>query len=58
MVKGCFICGRDHRVSDIHRSDEVTEAVRRLKEMELKAFITVEDLDLVVNMCVRDNIEE
>lgn len=50
-VKWCFVCNRDRRASDKHKPDEVTAAVKRLKEKEPNPFLTVEGLSLIVDMC-------
>lgn len=47
---GRFVCGRDYRESDKHNTEEVTAAVKCIKEKALKAFLTVEDLDQLVRM--------
>lgn len=46
-VKGCYVCGRDHRASTRHSRSGVQEVIRRFKQRNLKAMITVEDLAFI-----------
>ena len=54
-VKGCFVCGQDHRANTRHSREEVTEAVNKLKARHPTALLTIEDLSSVVNMV---NVDE
>lgn len=49
--KGCFVCGQDHRENQRHSSDEVTEAVKSLKNRHPTVLLVVEDLKFVTNLC-------
>lgn len=45
-VKGCMVRRKeDHISNQKHSTDEVTRAVRKLKEKEVKVMLTEEDLD-------------
>lgn len=57
-VKRCFVYGKDHRVSDSHKAVEVTGDVMQLKWEEQTAFVTVEDMSLVVEMVLRKDQED
>lgn len=49
-VKGCFVCGENHRANTRHPPHEVTAAIEKLKSKHPQALITVEDLAAVVEM--------
>lgn len=49
-VKGCFVCGQDHRANTRQSRDEVTAAVKKLKEKHPSSLLTVEDLEAVLHM--------
>ena len=48
-VKGCFVCGKDHRANDRHPRTEVSAAIQKLKEKHPEALITIGDLDAIFN---------
>lgn len=55
-VKGCMVCGKeDHIANQRHSPDEVTKAVRRLKEKSVRVMLTEEDLAFVSEMFATDN---
>ena len=54
-VKGCFVCGQDHRANTRHSNEEVKKAIDRLKAAHPKALLTIEDLSSVVNMTTYDD---
>lgn len=56
-VKGCFVCGRNHLANDKHPREEVTAAIRRLKENHPAALLSTTDLDAIQSMCSNDNEE-
>lgn len=56
-IKGCFVCGQEDRADDKHYRDEVTVAMRKLKENQSKAFITVEDLTYITDSFFHENID-
>lgn len=43
-VRGCFVCGKDHRPKDRHSQEEFHMAVQRLEEKNTKALLTIEDV--------------
>lgn len=49
-VKGCFVCGKDHRANTRYTREEVTAAIDILKAKHPKALLTVEDLIEVIDM--------
>lgn len=49
-VKGCFVCGGDHMANTRHNTEDVTEAINRLKANHPSALLTVEDLSNVMDM--------
>lgn len=49
-MKGCFVCGKDHRSNDRHNREEVTEAINKLKARYPTALLTVEDLAFDTNL--------
>lgn len=49
-VKGCFVCGQDHRASTRHSREEVTSAINKLKSRHPQALLTVEDMAAVVEL--------
>lgn len=54
-VKGCFVCGRDHRAKTRHPREEVTAAINRLKSKHPTAWLTVDDLAAVFDMAMVDD---
>lgn len=54
-VRGCFVCGRDHRANDRNRREEVSQAIRKLKEKHPSALITIEDLNALYNQSDPDD---
>lgn len=48
-VRGCFVCGQDHRANDRHSSEEVNMAVKKLKAKTRKALISIEDLAFIAS---------
>lgn len=49
-VKGCFVCGENHRANNRLKRQEVSEVIENLKVRNPKAFLTVEDISFVLNM--------
>lgn len=56
-VKGCFVCGLDHRANTRHPKEEVMEAIKRLKQQHPIALLTVADMEAVYLM-IRSDDEE
>lgn len=54
-MKGCFVCGRDHKAKDKHKRGEVIEAIKRLKEKHHMALLTITDLDAIQTMTQDDS---
>lgn len=54
-VKGCFVCGKEHNANDRYTREEVTAAIKNLKDRNPSALITVADLDHVQTMCADYN---
>lgn len=46
---GCSVCKKNQRASEKHPRYEVAEAIRKPKENQATALITVEDLDCIYN---------
>lgn len=46
-MKGCFVCGKDHRANEKHEREEVSAGIKRLKEEHITAMLTVADLDVL-----------
>lgn len=49
-VRGCFVCGQDHRANTRYSRDEVTAAINKLKAKHPAALLTVEDFSSIINM--------
>lgn len=49
-IKGCFVCGKDHRANTRHPREEVIEAINRLKRKHPRALTTVADISAVMEM--------
>lgn len=58
VVKGCFVCGQDHRDNTRHSKEELNEAVKKLKEKYPLALLIVEDLATVVDLVMEETREE
>lgn len=43
-VKGCYVCGQDHKAHTRHSPEEVRAAIKRLKSSHLSAMLIVEDV--------------
>lgn len=56
-VKGCVVCGKDHRANSRHSREEVTAAINKLKSRQPSALITVEDLSSVMEMTADEEDE-
>lgn len=56
-VKGCFVCGGNHRANTRHKREEVTAAITKLKSNHPSALLTVDDLALVIDMVLDDDDE-
>lgn len=54
-VKGCFVCGKDHRANKKHPRDEFTLAINRLKAKHPSALLTIEDMHSVIMMAQTDD---
>ena len=39
-VKGCWVCGENHRARDFHTSEEIEKAVTQLKSNKLTLWVT------------------
>lgn len=57
-VKGCFVCGQNHRANTRHSLEEVTKAINKLKERHPMAFLTVENLQSVFGMATGPNEDD
>lgn len=53
-VKVCFVCGKDHYDRTLHSREEVTEAIKRLKENHPTSLLTIEYLHSVMEMAARE----
>lgn len=54
-VKGCFVCGKDHRANTKHPRDEVTTAINGLKEKHPSSLFTIEEMYSVMMMAQTDD---
>ena len=57
-VKGCFVCGQDHRANTRHSREEVSESIEKLKAKHPQALLTVEDLAYIVDLVSSPDEEE
>lgn len=57
-VKGCFVCGRDHRDNDQRLPDELRAAIMRLKDKHPSAMLIMTDLDVIDGMAGTDTERE
>lgn len=64
-VKGCSVCGKQHRGNDKYSREEVNSAAAELKAKHPTALLTVVNLAFITNLCtdneagdVEDPIEE
>lgn len=57
-IKGCCVCGKDHRENSKHPPEKVTASINRLKSKNPKALITIEDLPAVVEMTIEPYPDE
>lgn len=46
-MKGCYVCGKNHKARTRQSPKEVREAIERLKNKNPQAMITVSDLALI-----------
>lgn len=49
-MKECFVGRRDHRSNETHESEEVSAAIKRLKEKHVTALLTVAHLDAILKL--------
>lgn len=57
-VKGCSVCGQDHRANTRNYRNEVTATVKKLKDRNPQALVTVDELADVVNMVCMTSDED
>lgn len=57
-VRGCCVCGKEHRAAEKHKPVEVTLQVREIKQKVPGALIKVDDLYAVVQMCTDDRQDD
>ena len=43
-IKGCYVCGKNHRAATRHSPQQVREAIRKLKHEHPSALLSVEDM--------------
>lgn len=49
-LKGCFVCGENHREHNRNSRDEVTTEIEKLKKCHPKTLLILEDLYSVIRM--------
>ncbi len=57
-VKGCFVCGQNHKARSRHPAHEVRAAIEKLKQNNPTALISVEDLAFISEELAQDNSED
>ena len=46
-IKGCWVCGKDHRARDRHQRSEILDALKRIKNENASALYTAEHVSVM-----------
>lgn len=58
-VKGCFVCGKNHKARTRHSTQEIRKAIEGLKQKNPSATISLDDLSYISNeLCENENESE